>query len=113
MADCVFCKIANGDIKARLVRETPELVAFLDLNPQAPTHILIVPRQHIAGLAQCKAADEALLGKIQLLAADLAAELGLTGGFRLVTNNGRGAGQSVEHLHYHLLGGRRMAWPPG
>ncbi|HOX23524.1 MAG TPA: HIT domain-containing protein, partial [Elusimicrobiales bacterium] len=86
MSDCIFCKIANGEIKARLVRETPELVAFLDLNPQAPTHILIVPRRHIASLAKCGQDDEALLGKIQLLAADLAAELGLSSGFRLVTN---------------------------
>lgn len=113
MADCVFCKIANGDIKARLVRETPELVAFLDLNPQAPTHILIVPRKHIDGLSKCTAEDEALLGKIQLMAAELAAELGLSTGYRLVTNNGRWAGQSVDHLHYHLLGGRRLGWPPG
>lgn len=113
MADCVFCKIASGDLKARLVRETPELVAFMDLNPQAPTHILIAPRRHIASLAACKNEDEALLGKIQLLAAEIAAELGVSGGFRLVTNCGRAAGQSVDHLHYHLLGGRRMNWPPG
>jgi len=98
---------------ARLVHETDNLVAFLDLNPQAPTHILIVPKKHIASLAAAGQADAALLGEIQLVAAELAKKYSLEKGFRLVTNNGKWAGQSVDHLHYHLLGGRRMNWPPG
>ena len=113
MADCIFCKIANQEIKARIVREDEDFVAFLDNNPQAPTHILIIPKKHISGLDACSESDIALLGKIQLAAAALAKEHKLEGGFRLVANNGRGAGQSVDHLHYHLLGGRRMNWPPG
>ncbi len=98
---------------SRLVHETDNLVAFLDLNPQAPTHILIVPKKHIASLADAGKADAALLGEIQLVAAELAKKYALEKGFRLVTNTGKWAGQSVDHLHYHLLGGRRMNWPPG
>ena len=110
---CVFCKVASGEMRARFVLEEDDIVAFHDLNPQAPTHILIIPRKHIASLANCSEQDAAILGKIQLAAAKLAKEFKLEKGFRLVSNNGRGAGQSVDHLHYHLLGGRRMGWPPG
>ncbi|MFA5161375.1 MAG: histidine triad nucleotide-binding protein [Elusimicrobiales bacterium] len=113
MSGCIFCKIASGEVPARLVLETERVMAFRDLNPQAPEHVLLIPRKHIASLAECGEADAALLGEIQLAAAKLAKELKLDRGFRLVTNNGRSAGQSVDHLHYHLLGGRRMNWPPG
>ncbi len=92
--------------------ENDDLVAFLDLNPHAPTHVLIVPRKHLASLDACTKADIELLGKIQLAAVELAKQFKLDS-FRLVTNNGKGAGQSVAHLHYHMLGGRRMGWPPG
>lgn len=110
--DCIFCKIAEGAVRSQKVYEDDHVVAFKDLNPQAPTHVLIIPRRHIAGLSASGADDEALLGKLQAAARVVAAELKLAS-FRLVTNDGRDAGQSVDHLHYHLLGGRRMGWPPG
>lgn len=113
MADCLFCKIAAGEINAKIVYEDPEILAFHDLNPQAPTHILIIPRRHIARLSSAAATDLELLGKLQLAAAKIAAELKVEEAFRLVANNGRAAGQSVDHLHYHLLAGRKMMWPPG
>ena len=113
MADCLFCKIAAGEINARIVYEDADVLAFHDLNPQAPTHILIIPRRHIDRLSSAAATDSELLGKLQLAAARTAAELKVEGAFRLVTNNGRAAGQSVDHLHYHLLAGRKMMWPPG
>jgi len=113
LADCLFCRIVKGEIPSQIVRETDELIAFKDINPQAPTHILIVPRRHIDGLAQAAETDAALIGRLQLAARDLARELGLEQGYRVVVNQGRGAGQSVFHLHYHLLGGRRFNWPPG
>lgn len=113
MADCLFCRIANKEVNSKIVLENDDLVAFQDLNPQAPTHILIVPRKHISGLSECAGEDVQLLGKIQLAAKELALKFQLAKGFRLVVNNGRDAGQAVAHLHYHLLGGRRMNWPPG
>ena len=113
MADCIFCRIVNKEIDSRIVLENDDLVAFQDLNPHAPTHILIVPRKHIPGLSECTGEDVQLLGKIQLAAKELALKFQLAKGFRLVVNNGRDAGQAVGHLHYHLLGGRRMNWPPG
>lgn len=88
-------------------------MVFKDINPQAPTHLLIVPKKHIPSLSSVSDEDKALLGQLQCLARDLAKKAGLEAGYRLVTNNGRGAGQSVDHLHYHLLGGRRLTWPPG
>lgn len=112
MSNCIFCKIAAGQIQSRIVYETEDIVAFVDLNPQAPTHILIVPVRHISKLTAAGPEDLELLGKIQLAAKDIAEQFGLKD-FRLVTNNGKGAGQSVDHLHYHLLAGRRMNWPPG
>lgn len=112
MADCIFCKIANGETQSRAVYEDEDVFAFKDLNPQAPTHILIVPKAHLSRLSEAEEEDVDLLGKLQLAAVKIAKELGIKD-FRLVTNNGRGAGQSVEHLHYHLLSGRRMLWPPG
>ncbi|MHB2026770.1 MAG: histidine triad nucleotide-binding protein [Elusimicrobiota bacterium] len=113
MPDCLFCKIVAGSLSTELVFEDGESVAFRDINPQAPTHILIVPKKHLASLADSRDEDAVLLGHLQRVAASLAARLGLSGGFRLVTNIGRGAGQSVDHLHYHLLAGRSFKWPPG
>ena len=112
MTGCGFCKIAAGEIKASIVAQDDNLVAFRDINPQAPTHILIIPRAHVATLNE--ATDAGLLGHILLKARELARTEGLADrGYRLVINTNAEAGQSVFHLHAHLLGGRRMAWPPG
>ena len=112
MSNCIFCKIANGEIQAQIIYQDEDVVGLKDLNPQAPSHILIIPVKHIENLADAKEEDVLLLGKIQLAAAKIAKELGLKD-FRLVANNGKGAGQSVFHLHYHLMGGRRFLWPAG
>jgi histidine triad (HIT) family protein len=111
--DCVFCRIAAGEIPARIVHEDERVVAFHDLAPKAPTHLLVIPRRHIATLAETRDEDAELLGRVVRTAIELAAQEGLDQGFRLVWNNGELAGQSVFHLHLHLLGGRRMEWPPG
>ncbi len=113
VSKCVFCGIIGKKLKATFIHEDPRAVAFKDVNPKAPTHVLVVPRRHLASLSQATESDEGLLGHLQLLAANLARQLGIDSGFRLVANNGRGAGQTVDHLHYHLLGGRPMQWPPG
>jgi histidine triad (HIT) family protein len=113
MDDCLFCKIGRKEIPAKLVYDDEEIFAFEDIQPQAPTHILICPRKHLVSLADARAGDAATLGRMQLIAAKLAAERELTDGYRTVFNNGRGAGQSVFHLHLHLLGGRTFKWPPG
>jgi histidine triad (HIT) family protein len=112
-ADCLFCKIAAKQIPSKIVYEDEDVFAFEDIGPQAPTHILICPRKHFASLNDATREDQALLGKLQLVAADLARKLNLLEGYRTVLNNGRGAGQSVFHLHLHLLGGRAFRWPPG
>ena len=112
-SDCLFCKIVAGEIPARRIYEDAESLAFADLNAQAPTHLLLVPKRHIASLAQVAAEDAALLGHLMVKAADLAHRSGLDRGFRLVVNSGSDGGQSVDHLHLHLLGGRTMIWPPG
>lgn len=112
MKDCIFCKIAAGEIQAQIIYQDDDVVAFKDLNPQAPTHILIIPVKHIEGPGSVGEEDIELIGKVHHAAAKIAKELGLTD-FRLVANNGRGAGQSVFHLHYHLMGGRRFMWPAG
>lgn len=111
---CVFCRIAAGEAPAQILRSTPEVVAFRDLHPQAPTHVLIIPRKHVSSVAAL-ADEDAHLGAILLTTArDLARELGIEGsGYRLVVNHGPHGGQSVFHLHLHLLGGRPMGWPPG
>jgi histidine triad (HIT) family protein len=109
---CIFCKIAGGEVASQFVHEDDEVVAFKDLNPVAPTHLLVIPRKHIARLTDAQPDDVALLGRIQLVVAEAAKKAGLTD-FRVVTNNGKGAGQSVDHLHYHVISGRRMNWPPG
>jgi histidine triad (HIT) family protein len=111
--DCLFCKIAAKQIPAKLVHEDVDVFAFEDINPQAPTHILICPKKHFASLEQATPAEEAVLGKIALVAAKLAHERKLGSGYRTVVNTGSGAGQTVFHLHMHLLGGRTFHWPPG
>ena len=111
MTDCVFCGIASGAIGAEMLAETNEWVAFRDLEPQAPVHVLVVPRAHVSSLA---ALSEGPLGTQLLLAcAAVAGSEGLDGGYRIVTNVGEDGGQVVPHLHFHVLGGRRMGWPPG
>ena len=110
--DCLFCKIVAGDIPGDVVLTTGELVAFRDVNPVAPTHVLVVPREHAATAAETAAADPALLGALVTAAAEVASREGLDD-YRLVLNTGEGAGQSVFHTHLHVLGGRSMTWPPG
>jgi histidine triad (HIT) family protein len=113
MDDCLFCKIGDKKIPSKMIYEDADVFAFEDISPQAPTHILICPRKHIVSLTDASPEDTLLLGDLQLLAAKLAKERNLTEGYRTVFNNGRGAGQSVFHLHLHLLGGRDFRWPPG
>jgi histidine triad (HIT) family protein len=112
MDNCIFCKIAKGEIPSKFVKETDELVAFNDLNPQAPHHILIIPKQHISSLEEINKDNYDITGKIVLAASEIAKDLGLNG-YRLVANCNEIAGQSVFHIHFHLLGGRPMLWPPG
>lgn len=112
MEDCIFCKIASGKL-GTLVYEDSELAAFRDINPEAPVHILIVPKKHIGDLNE-KGLDGGLIGRMAEAAVSLAASEGITvGGYRLVMNCGADAGQSVRHIHMHLLGGRKFGWPPG
>jgi len=112
MSDCLFCKIASREIPSKKVYEDERVYAFEDIAPKAPTHILLVPKKHIARLSDVDAPDGALLGELLLRAAAIAREKGLAH-YRLALNNGEGAGQSVFHVHFHLLGGRPFAWPPG
>jgi histidine triad (HIT) family protein len=112
-ADCLFCKIVAKKIPSKVVYEDEDVFAFEDIGPQAPTHVLIIPRKHFASLDQATSEDQAVLGKLQLVAAELARKLKLSDGYRTVVNTGTGAGQTVFHLHLHLLGGRGFAWPPG
>ena len=114
MAECIFCKIAAGTVPSKIVHEDDDLVAFRDLNPQAPVHVLIIPRKHVAGVNDLEPSDAALVGKMFMAAKSIAkAEAVATSGYRLVMNTNAGAGQSVFHVHLHLLGGRPMGWPPG
>lgn len=113
MLDCLFCRIAERKIPASIVREDEQAVAFRDIDAQAPTHILVVPKKHIASLDEASQGDRELLGHLLLMAQDIAREEKITSGYRTVINNGTGAGQSVFHIHLHLLGGRAMRWPPG
>lgn len=114
MGDCLFCKVAAGEIPADVVYQDDDVVAFRDIQPQAPTHILIIPRKHIASLLEVRDSDVELLGRLQATAISLARSEGLDrSGFRLVINTLGGAGQSVFHVHLHLLGGRALGWPPG
>ncbi|MEW8508037.1 MAG: histidine triad nucleotide-binding protein [Candidatus Thiodiazotropha sp.] len=114
MSDCLFCKFVNGEIQPDKVYEDDDLLAFRDINPQAPTHILIIPKRHIATLNELDPGDQALMGKLTLTAQQIAKDEGIdSGGYRLVINCNSDAGQSVFHIHMHLLGGRNMSWPPG
>lgn len=111
--DCVFCKIASGEIPSKKAYEDESVLAFYDLDPQAPVHILIIPKHHITSVAEITPENSAVVAHIFEVAAKLAKENNLTEGFRVVANTGRDGGQSVPHLHFHLLGGRSMKWPPG
>lgn len=112
--DCIFCKIARGEIPARKVYEDADALAFHDLHPQAPVHVLLIPKRHVAALSDVGPADADWLGRLLALTPRLAQDLGVAQtGFRTIINSGRGVGQSVFHLHLHILAGREMAWPPG
>jgi len=112
-AECLFCKIVAGSIPAKRLYEDELSLAFADIHPQAPTHVLLVPKQHIASIAHADQAHTPLLGHLIAKAAYIAREAGLGKGYRLVINTGDDGGQTVDHLHVHLLGGRHMNWPPG
>ncbi|MFO8080266.1 MAG: histidine triad nucleotide-binding protein [Armatimonadota bacterium] len=112
--DCLFCRIAAGEIESEIVHEDEQCVAFRDINPQAPTHILVIPRRHIAGIAEAREDDQDLLGHLLLTVADVARHEGIAdSGYRTVINWGADGGMEVPHLHIHVLGGRAMSWPPG
>ena len=113
MAACIFCKILAKEVPARIAYEDETSIAFHDVNPQAPVHVLVIPRKHFASAEEAGEADEPVLGHLHRVAANLARELKITAGYRTVVNTGAGAGQSVFHLHLHLLGGRLLRWPPG
>jgi len=114
MPDCIFCRIAAGGIPASIVYQDDRIVAFRDLHPQAPVHLLLIPRRHMTNLAAAEAGDAALLGELLIAASRLAVSEGVSeSGYRVVANTHRDGGQSVDHLHFHLLGGRALSWPPG
>jgi len=114
MSDCIFCKIASGEIPGDVAYENDDVLAFRDLNPQAPTHILVIPRRHIATINDLQDADAELLGKMYLAAKEIAKNEGIDeAGYRTIMNCNAGAGQTVFHIHLHVLGGRQMNWPPG
>jgi len=114
VSDCIFCRIANGEIPAKVLHRDDHAVAFHDVAPQAPAHVLVIPVHHLGGVAEVDEAGAALAGHLLVVAANVARSLGLEdSGYRLVVNQGRDGGQSVGHLHVHVLGGRAMAWPPG
>ncbi len=110
---CLFCKIVEGSIPSTPVYQDDQCYAFADIHPQAPVHVLIAPRKHIVSLADGENADRALLGHLLRVSARIAQEKGLAKGYRVVVNTGEDGGQTVDHLHFHLLGGRSLAWPPG
>ena len=111
--DCLFCKIAAGAIPVTRLYEDEHALAFPDINPQAPAHVLLIPKRHIASLAHAAPEDSVLLGYLLTAAAEVARQQGLDGGYRIVLNTGDDGGQTVPHLHLHLLGRRAMLWPPG
>ena len=113
MPDCIFCRIIRGEAPAKKVYEDERAFVFEDINPQAPTHVLIIPRKHIVGLKEAQTEDAEIIGYLHLVAAQIARERGIEDGYRTVFNVGPRAGQSVFHLHLHLLGGRSLRWPPG
>jgi histidine triad (HIT) family protein len=110
---CIFCRIIRGELPSTRVLEDEHVYAFEDLHPKAPTHVLIVPKRHFAGLKEAEAGDAEVIGRCHLAAAEIARQRKIEGGYRTVLNVGPGAGQSVFHLHVHLLGGRLLTWPPG
>lgn len=113
VADCLFCKIVNKEIPAAVVYEDESFMVIRDINPAAPVHLLIIPKEHIASLKEAAPKDAEMLGRLQLLAVRMADISGIAGnGYRLVNNTGEWGGQSVYHLHYHLLGGKQLGWPP-
>ena len=112
--DCLFCKILNGDIPADIVYESDSAIAFRDVNPQAPTHVLVIPRKHVATINDLNEEDQEIVGSLYLAAKDIARAEGISDeGYRAVMNCNEGAGQSVFHIHLHVLGGRALSWPPG
>ena len=114
MAECLFCRIVKGELPARIVHETDSVIAFRDLHPQAPTHVLVIPRRHIATLNDLTADDAGLMGEMMLAAQAVARQEGIAErGYRTVMNCNLAGGQTVYHIHLHLLGGRQMIWPPG
>jgi len=113
MSDCLFCRIAAGAIDADVVHSSEGVMAFRDVSPKAPTHLLVIPREHVASVADLTASHEGLLVQMFDVIRSLAGRESLDGGYRVVTNVGADAGQSVDHLHFHLLGGRALGWPPG
>ena len=113
MSDCVFCKIAQGKLESDIIREDAQAVAFRDINSQAPTHILIIPKKYIPTLAEASEQEGNLLGHLLLMARQVAEDQNLTSGYRVVINNGVAAGQTAFHIHLHLMGGRAFDWPPG
>lgn len=113
MNDCIFCRIVRGEIPSKKVYEDDHTYAFEDLDPKAPTHVLVVPKKHIRGLKEAEAGDAEVVGRCHLAAAKIAKERGIEDGYRTVLNVGPGSGQSVFHMHVHLLGGRKLSWPPG
>ncbi len=113
MNDCIFCRIVQGEMEADKVWEDDHILAFRDANPQAPTHVLVIPKRHVPGLSATIESDRELLGRLLLAAGQVARKEGIGEAFRSVINTGAGAGQSVFHLHLHVLGGRALGWPPG
>ena len=113
MSDCIFCKIAAGEIPAKKAYEDDKILSFYDLDPQAPVHVLIIPKKHLCCLDAATEEDAPLISHMMLKAKDIAKDLGLEDGYRLVINTGADGGQTVKHLHMHLLGKRSMKWPPG
>ena len=111
--DCLFCKIVAGDIPSKNVKETDNVLAFEDINPAAPTHVLVIPKKHIGSAHELKFEHGDVLGEISDVATSVAEQNGISDGYRIVTNIGSSAGQSVFHLHFHVLGGRNFSWPPG
>lgn len=111
--DCIFCQIAAGTIPSKKVFEDDQILAFHDIDPKAPKHILVIPKKHLGSLADAQAGDQTLLGRLLLAVAEIAHEQGLGKGYRVVISTGPEGGQTVDHLHLHLLGGRQMHWPPG
>ncbi len=113
MSDCIFCSIAQGEIPSEIVYDDDKIIAFKDTSPQAPAHVLIIPKKHIASLDDTMEEDAEILSYILLKVKDIAASQGMTNGYRLVVNCGEDGQQTVKHLHFHLLGKRKMTWPPG